>query len=308
MTTEDLVQEYKARESAMTQKEKADLEDQIWNMRDKKGVLRHQWLNNLLGVSTYDLTMRARLQSNRKDIEILWDRLEKDMTLSSAVDLLKAAKTDTIHHGGTIIDALSAVVTAYDKRPYVVLLENNKVARLNAPNRKNKNHAVTDKAATEEPPEDLGEPGESVDQLVFWKTIRKSISDYCDVRLANFDSLEKAAIKRDIEAELKTVVKGLQVRIHMRTNRQQTRISFQDVVRACGVLAMDPPARGQLPDEEIAKKRKRQLAKEYHPDSSGDSSRQELLQGVLEAYNLIVDYRKQIILSETQARFKGKNS
>lgn len=210
------------------------------------------------------------------------------------------AKRYAVNHGVDRAEAIRITLAMYDRWPIYSMLKDNKVVRRQrgVDNRRIPSRPIV-RDLSEEAPVSIGVKG-AVEEKNFWRNMRKQFSDYVEQRLANFDGIEKADIKRDFENELKTVTESLRVKVHLRASRRKVRISFGDVVAACATLAMDPPNRGELPDVDVAKSRKRALAKEYHSDHSGTNDTNANLQAVLEAYTTLEGYRVQMKTSTAQ--------
>src|ERR1017187_7554155 len=89
---ESLVEDYKSRESSMTEREKATLERRIWALRPEgvststKG--KADWFFQLLEAASSRLHDRSRLL-NRGDVAApLWVRVEGEMTVATALHIL----------------------------------------------------------------------------------------------------------------------------------------------------------------------------------------------------------------------------
>jgi hypothetical protein len=227
--------------------------------------------------------------------------------MSAAVELIVTARRRAYESKIPLEGAVIKTVEEYESWPITRYVANNKVVRM-APKTGGRpgRRVVRDLSEEEVPPIDVKAV---VEEKNFWSSIRKQFSDYAEKRLAGFDGIEKADIKRSFENELRTVIESLRVKIHLRASRRKTRISFSEVAAACETLVMEAPKRGALPDMELAKRRKRALAREYHSDHSGTSATNENLQEVLEAYALLESYCAQMKQSDAQGllRMEGNN-
>jgi hypothetical protein len=302
-TLEEVIEEYKTNPK-MTEKQKATLEAEMWGLRgpDSRGQDRRDWVSRLLGLPTFEVDKRARIMGAGEAGDPLWEGLEGDLSYHAANVLLVEARELAHQHRIPLKQAVKEAYERYQGQPVTKYLNNNKVVRGRGAGKK----IVRDLSEEEVPHVDVKAV---VEEKNFWSSIRKQFSDYAEKRLAGFDGIEKADIKRSFENELRTVIESLRVKIHLRASRRKTRISFSEVAAACETLVMEAPKRGALPDMELAKRRKRALAREYHSDHSGTSATNENLQEVLEAYALLESYCAQMKQSDAQGllRMEGNN-
>lgn len=289
----------------MTEKEKAVLENDVWTARspDARGVDRRAWVAEKLGLSQFEVDKRARLVVVGDAGDPLWEALEEDLSYNAATELLIEARGLMHEKRMPIADAIRLVVDRYQAQPITKYVGNNKVVRGKGAGAGRK--VVID---FKENPPPVVDVKAVVEEKNFWASIKKQFNDYAEKRLEGFDGIERADIKRSFENELRTVLESLRVKIHLKASRRKTRISFAEVINACDVLMMAPPTRGHLPNMSLAKKRKHTLAKEYHPDHSGTHSTGESLNNVLEAYELLDNYCKQMTQSAAQGlKTEGNN-
>lgn len=301
---EEVIEEYKTNPK-MTEREKAFLEAAAWSLRGPDVKLdRREWVAMTLGIGTGEVEKRARINSVGEAADALWEAIEIDLSYNAATELLVTARQLAHRNRLPMKEAIQTALAQYQDQPITKYLANNKVVRGKGASSSRK--VVVDFSERPTPPIDVKAV---VEEKNFWGSIRKQFAAYAEKRLVGFEGIEKADIKRNFENELRTVIESLRVKIHLRTSRRKTRISWSEMVSACVTLAMDPPEkRGELPDLQQAKSRKRALGKEYHPDLSGTHATAGSMNEVLEAYETIESYCSQMKQSEAQGmRREGNN-
>jgi len=303
-TIEEVVEDYKTQPNS-TEKQKAILEDELWALRPPGTKNRDHWVSAVLGVERTEVDKRSRFISAGDAADPIWENMEKDLSVHAAIELLLKARALSHAQKLPLDEAVRQVVGEYMSWPIAKYLPNNKVVRKPPP----ANTYVTRKPRSRQVVVDFSEePAPVVDiaavveEKNFWVSIKKQFSTYIDKRLEGFDGIERADIKRTCEHELRTVLESLRVKLHLKASRRKARISFSEVEDACETLVMDCPRRGALPDMDLAKKRKRVLAKEYHSDLSGTGATNENLTAVLEAYTLLETFCAQMQQSVAQGQ------
>lgn len=283
MTREELVALYKETVGARTEKEKADLEQQIWNVRDEgEKQQRGLFLRGLLGGSITDINARGQLYNAGALAEPLWDRVQKDLTLSMAVDLLRTAKA---------VGSVTKALEEYDKRPIVRNLGKGKAVRVNPPSR-------LPPAATLARDSNVKGAENPETARVFWTELRKLIGHYFLPRLMDAPTVEVERLQSEFETDLRILFDMFQGKI--RRLQTQARggglsdIQRRHILEACRVLALSKvPAPGVPVDLKEARQRQRKLAALYHPDKhGGDTSMQALYDDVNRAYSVLETYNE----------------
>jgi macrodomain Ter protein organizer (MatP/YcbG family) len=274
-----------------TEHEMAVLEERIWSSllpEERYHVDRNQWLNQLLGTGINQLQNRSSLR-NKRHADKFWERVtRKEMSVSTSLRLYKDAMRLHKRQGLSLSDAVIEILKEYDSLPNVVIRRGRPVrqsspARLPRVEKKKKTQA------------------NSKNKKRAWDNLRRSIAELVRDKLPDGLGLDlEAQIWKEVESDVKIVLDELQGKIQRlsakKKNEQQITktASRRQLVAACRVLAMDPPRPGRPVDLSKAKRQKRLLAKEYHPDArDGDDSMIPQYDAVIEAYQTVEWYADQ---------------
>lgn len=302
-TIEEVVEDYKTRPH-LTEKQRAMLEDELWALRPPGTKNRDHWVSATLGVERTGVDKRSRFVSAGSAADPIWALMEKELSVHAGIELLLKARALSHKQQLPLDEAVKRVMTVYMTWPIAKYLPNNKVIRKAPTTRSVSSRPRSRKVVVDfsEEPAPVIDMASVVEEKNFWSSIKKQFSTHIDKRLEGFDGIERADIKRTCEHELRTVLESLRVKLHLKASRRKARISFSEVEDACETLVMDCPRRGELPDMDLAKKRKRVLAKEYHSDLSGTGATNENLTAVLEAYTLLEAFCAQMQQSVAQGQ------
>lgn len=312
---EELVGDYKIRDElakrstealdSFPQRDRAQVEGEIWALvpaSDRKvggkAKGKSHWLAAALGASSAEYEHRANLLSWGPVVDVFWERLETDMTLSTAIDLLRTAKKLP----GEIGEAVQKAVRDYDALPNATKLPDGKVIRKHGlaslPDRRER----VDRRATERERERERERegtrtrvNGSAETETVWNQIRGALGSYIAARLVGLDPRVAEEIYRDFERDLNLVVDDYQRKIDRTRSAGEkgNRITRRMVVSACSDLALDPPRPGVSVDLGAARRQQRKLAKLYHPDSNlGDETTRALYERVIQAYQRLDAYNE----------------
>ena len=299
-----LVQEYRDKHSTMTEKEKAVMEQRIWELRPGGGLDRSEWLMKIIGesiVGTYVLDSRHYLEKYRAAADPFWTRIEEDLTLRTGMNLMRHAVHMARNRGISLEQAVNETLADYDALPLQTALGNGKFIR---------KKAFTTRTPAANPPVNIAppipppppvsitpsEPPPAISEepdAKFWHGISTRIAEYINAEYDGIDEIQRSSLRREFETELKVTVERARKKIGKYRDQSRKRIAFTEVIAASEVLLMDPPKRGHLPDMTTAKRRMRTLAKEYHPDTVGNDSKKDDLQRVIDAYETLVSYCRQ---------------
>ena len=280
---EELIELYKL---DMTEKERAELEAQIWNLvpRDERigGIDDH--LSSKLGVTGYAMRERHFLFRASKTAEALWKRIDGGMTLHAAVTVMRKSRRAAQSEGISVVEALEKELEKYDTTGYEIKSPDGKVIRKTKPSR------LPD-------PDETSTIPNTKEGRDFWNSIRRMFADYLNGRLAECDPMEADNIRRTVESDLNTVLIDMQKMIS-KASRQAMPIrsvSRQSIVQACHTLGMNPPAPGKMVDIGVAKRQRKLYARQYHPDVHGGSEvTRPLFEATITAYKVIEQYNENL--------------
>jgi hypothetical protein len=305
--TDALLAEY----GAATQRRRTEIELALWNKASAEererarfgGVRRAEWVVRKLGLASdraHEVERRMALFGYGTAADVLWARLEADLTLSAAAALAVEAKK-TRRGGETLKAAVERCLAAYDSRPYVRHVEGGKIARLNSPQRlqastpkqkqKQKSAKSTPRAGGKLTRAEITLPAGT-----FWQQVRALLGPYLHERLQGLDEATVARERERFEQDLKVLFAETASRVDRARRDHQPlgpALARRRLRDACQVLRLDPPTTATARWLTAAKRRFRTLAKEYHPDRRGDATRPQY-DAVLEAWQHIQDFYEHI--------------
>lgn len=287
--TDTLVKQYRERASVMTEKEKALLEQQIWELvPSPRTVFRREYLRDVLGIGQSESESRSKLLNGGDVTEQLWTLIhERKMTLRTASDLFSQARQRSLSGMIKLGDAVNEALREYNERPYGGTTEKGIPYRFREPVRRKLEPVVKPTASNNDG---------------FWETIQSSLQEHVKKTVPNVDPGTAATLIKEFRTELKVLADQFQMKLKraaemssFRLPTRSTAVSFNEVVRACELLHMDPPLeRGGPVDMVKAARQKRTLARNYHPDSAGDNEvLAEKYLIVMEAFQTLEAYSKQ---------------
>lgn len=293
-TTKELVVQYREYSAAMKEREKAEIEYKLWDLAPPESRVadahaRENYLVSLVDGNQHDHRKRAYLYNAGPAADILWERVERDYALNTAVYILQAAKKTRLDLSENALrEAIATGIREYDSRPQKRILQSGKVARARSPIRLPTLQEAIKPFRRKKPP---------VDAREFWDELRKLIASHVGPRLATTPKLMQDRLYKEFEMDLKVLIDAMQNKI--------TRLSKQDggilevhrkhVTEACRTLSMDPPKPNKPVDLTQARKLQRKLARHYHPDTNGgDASLSSLYQQVMKAYETLEEYNESL--------------
>lgn len=288
--TDTLIKQYKEREGVMSEKEKALLEQQIWNLvPSPRTVFRREYLRDVLGISQNESELRSKLLNGGDVSEQLWTLVhERKMTLRTASDLFSQARQRSLTGTIKLSDAVEEALKNYNERPFGGTTEKGIPYRFREPKRR------TSGSVAERPTASHNES--------FWGTIQTSLQTYVENTVPDIDPVAAATLIKEFRTELKVLADQFQMKLKRaaeisayRLPTRSSAVTFNEVVRACELLHMDPPReRGGQVDMVRAARQKRTLARNYHPDTAGDNEvLAEKYLIIMEAYQTLEVYSKQ---------------
>jgi hypothetical protein len=285
-----LVKQYKTSASSMTEKEKAALENQIWELvPSPRALYRRDYLKQTLNIPPNESEARSKLYHGGAEAERLWELIHsRKMALRTAADLFSKARQRSLSENLKLDDALDEAIEEYNSRPYGGTTQAGIPYRFGEP-KKRKQRVVTTK------------PLASSDDS-FWGTLQASLQEFVEKSVPNLDPGSAAILLKEFRTELKVLADQFQMKLRREAERtafslptRSGSVTFKEVVRACELLHMDPPIKsGEAVDLSKAARQKRVLARNYHPDAAGDSpvlAEKYLI--VMEAYETLEAYSKQ---------------
>lgn len=297
----ELIEQYRELGPAMTEKEKAAFEHQLWNARpEKESRKREAYLHDVTGGSTREFILRGQLHNAGVVADPLWERAEKDYTLVTCVDLLRTARrTSTSSTQEALRTALAAAMNEYDSRPHLRHLVGGKIARTRSPTRLPTTPDVPAlPAASEATRQDTRKSSEGIDTArVFWDELRRHVIGYITPKLVGAPELIREKLYGELETDLKVLLDGFQQKLQraVKYGNGTVEIYRKQVLEACRALTLEPPKLGQPVDLKEARRKQRRLAALYHPDThKGDDSMRALYVGVMQAFDVLEQYNENL--------------
>ena len=312
----DLRVEY---EAATTERRRAEIESEILvEIRRSAPELLNTKVPRaaiaaMLGVREGPVEERRYLILRGELAEPLWSLLDHgDMTLHTAVELLRRAKSLKVHPE-TTHSALKRAIEEYYALPFARSLANGKVTRHASPERRGRPPIADNRKPPRRTPErppvppvsspeeyvpELPEPTAAGNNVDFWRQMRATCTDYARSRLPGIEYEQIEPHLRGLEADLKTAFEQFYeaVRRVGRTPSLRVEITRRQVADACRALTIDPPRDMQrIPPQffETAKRQFKRLAREYHPDtSSGGEATRPRYDAVVAAWRTLQQFKE----------------
>ncbi len=139
---ERLKEEYReARNNPLlTQRQLAALEHRVWTLfciaiPGNKGD-RRDWLHNTFGGQIYEYEARGVLWNGLPGSEPFWERIEKGMTIGTAMRLYRASKKEAAIKNVTVPEAANKILAEYDEKGHLTVTADGKQIRKVAPYKK----------------------------------------------------------------------------------------------------------------------------------------------------------------------------
>lgn len=276
---------------ATTQKEKAKVEYELWRHTtvEERQERRIFFMARLLDTKPTFIDCRLRLLQAGDSVNLLWARVDSDdISLGMAATMLTDARKVQKHMGGTLATALEHFLREYDSWP---------VRRVGGATNGRLVHykPISSFSAVSQRKSKQGKRKDP--DLAFWGKMRMLLQTFIARRLEDADPLIASSMVGEFERELKVLVTSWTSKLQRAQQRAASStvllVTQNKVTRACAVLGIDPPKKGQLVDMVMAQRKKRLLAKTYHPDAAGDGMRAQY-EAVLEAYSVLEDYQEML--------------
>lgn len=274
-----LTEEYKDKRSGLTDREKAQLESDIWYVHSEihgKGVSkimeRRDWFPHQFGGKPSEYADRSNLLGGGLAVDVLWSKLQNGMSIRTALYIFRRARNRRRMGEGD----LDVLITEELGRH-----EDKKGAKPLAP------FVRKAKAATP-----------LVNAQDYFQRVRVLSEEFADMKLVAIDPYLAEQAKQEFldwmkEGYESLLTKAIKLRREGK-NERLSKIGQTRFVQACEVLGVTAKF-GQPIDIQRAKKNKFKRARELHPDSnSGSHASQEEYQAVIEAYEVLEDYTRQL--------------
>jgi hypothetical protein len=277
---------------ASGERERAEIEHMLWELcpeseRTLRKWTRGRYLAAAFGEKEHKIDDRAAIRNTGPEAAaLLWNRIEGDMTLRTARDIVALARKSQ-SRDETLREAVARELTGYDARPIQRRTANGKVVRVLG-------RVSTPSQA--EPPRPARapravEPG----SRDFWVKMKELIRVEIETRLAGHGETVIREQTARLEGDLKVVFAEFSARMGQIRGKTPFGVAVTRgrLVEACRVLHLDIPSKTEVDDgsfERQAKPRFRKLARQYHPDTSGTDATASLMQSVMEAWNVVQQY------------------
>ena len=240
-----------------------------------------EWLARTLGGPPGAYALRSSLLGAGAGAELLWERIAGDMPPYTAIKILRAAKHAlgvNIHDYAARLDAtalrgaIEGELRRYDAQPFT-RAHAGKVLKKSKPKSKR-----------------------SSDKRLSWSRLRAEVEIALAPRLVGLDPQVAAAELRRLEVELKVVLDQASERLHQlrgAAKRQADAVGRTALLRACGVLAIDPPPPDRPVDLALLRRQTRRFGRLYHPDAhGGDEATRPQYEVVMDAARTIERYNE----------------
>jgi hypothetical protein len=301
-TLADLEEKYS---QEMTEKERSELEVQIWALVpfSERELLKSKGLKPSLVSYIYyrfnsgrrSIRVRQYLNRTGSAADPVWERVQKDMTLNSALEVIHKARTISSNDSIEMKDAVIRCLSEYDSSgDYKVVLANGKVTQRKRPSSfRNKSSAS---------------PGKT-----FWNSLREQIGNYVESRLKDSDHVVRDQLIRRFEADLHLLIEDFQWALNKapKTGLESivVTISRKSIISACNTLGMDPPRPGKPVDMKLAVLQKRRHARMYHPDVHGGShDTANQFKASMEAFKILEKYNENFTCSNVKTGSTDTNT
>ncbi len=304
---------------ATTHREKGALEVELWQRFGAKDPSRswpgrREYLSALLGLAPAEVERRHTLIGLGEAAEPLWARLERDLTMSAATEIVRRARSLGRERIGVPMAAtIVAVLDEYDSRPFVRELGGGKLGRSGEPTRPVGGRTGPLRRSSREPPpsrrsqaiDKKSRGSQASAEHVFRVKMRELVREYVDDMLAGHAEAHVIGEAERVEAEVRVVLAEFVGRI---TRKKKTPTLAEVITRsklagACQILHVDPPKSDDYRGGRWyvrTKKLFKELAASFHEDRVGSGSREQFL-AVMEAWRVVEAFMDQKELTRARA-------
>lgn len=224
----------------------------------------------------------------------MWDQvIDRKMLLSTAAQIVREARKLTVSAKISLEDAIQESLAVYESKPYIIY-----VGGIPLHKGKPKRKPTIPAAVIKKPRSTV-----KTDDGILLARIRGEIAAYLEKRITGVEPILREKLVSEFEVAVKVLIEELRhkmarlIEFSDDTKKVNQSIMHRDVVAACETLHMDPPTTGRPADLSKAKRQKKALAREYHPDVHGGDMRermQEKFHAVLAAFSVIERYNEQV--------------
>lgn len=272
-----------------TQRELARIESRLWEGREDDVELpRRTWLPRIVGTAMpqRNIELRATLDAAGAAAIPLWERVDNGGSTSigihTAARLLREARERALRTKTTLALSVLHGLAEFDAAPMVTRSAGGHVVRriVREPD------AKPLRASTRMPHDAAGR---------FWSSLREQATEYLIAQFTesnpDADPIVVERLVSEFARDLKVLTDEHQGKIKRAIGSNHgAEIKRARMISACRTLSIDPPKPGKRVDLGLANKRKKMLARAYHPDSGTGATDQ--YQAVLDAYAVLEQYNE----------------
>jgi len=295
-----MISSYKGNSKSMTERQKAELESQLWasytasSGKSSNGSSR-EWLVTVLGGKSRDYELRFTLWNAGEWVQPLWDLLENGMPRTTAVRLMREARSNASLNRVSLAVSLQAVLAAYNESGYEARTPEGKTYRRTSPGQKSQQETESESNPIFDSDQfQITRSKKFRDKLVALTSeyVRTSLTDY-----PNIDVIEARRAVDDFTSFVREACEDLRRKISVmrsegRKDSKRQKVTRDQLRHACEVLGISV-IYGHVPDLRVAKRAMLKRARELHPDRHGGSEKTRAeYQAVIESYGVIETYEK----------------
>lgn len=280
-------------------------------------------LSPVFGRPVKSIRLRHQLFRAGSAAAPLWGRIEKGMTLYTAVRILQAAGSEfhrqnpgwkaADHPSGDAIKKfVDDELAAYDASPWQEVESPNGGFFKRRKGEKKKEVDAgpdTDPSPVPTPTPEPGPapqaeqiPGSEQDQAEsgdspsgsHWAKIKQALEGLLDEKAPGLDPADRDQIRMEFDVEVRRSMTWLRSRVSVASKLSKglpILVVRRDVTRWCSVLNIDPPRGGAPVDPEVLRRQFRAMSKAYHPDRNpGVAEMAEKMRDVSQAYHGLLGY------------------
>jgi hypothetical protein len=297
---------------ATTHREKASLEVELWQRFGAQDPSRtwpgrREYLSEILRLTPAEVERRHTLIGLGDAANPLWDRLERDLTLSAVTEIIRRSRAISRERVGVpMAVTVAAVLDEYDSRPFVRDLGGGKLGRSGQPTRpvggrtgpiRRTSRAPAPSRASTEAIDKKSRGSQASAEHVFRVKMREIVREYVDDMLAGHAEANVIGEAERVEAEIRVVLAEFLGRITRKKKNPTLAevITRSKLAGACQILHVDPPKSDDYRGGRWygrTKKLFKELAASFHEDRVGSGSRDQFL-AVMEAWRVVEAFMDQ---------------
>jgi hypothetical protein len=273
------IAKYSRNAGGMTQRELACLERDIWTLASSADDFvvsrqnnRKEWLRRTLGCSNHHSQCRYTLLNLGVLAEPFWRLLNSgEISLSKVEEVVREAKMQQRQTLVPLRDCLDQVMAEYRKG----------------------NGAVRRRVKRK--------TGVRVENKKLRQDLRARVDEYLAWRLENTPEVDRERVSLSFDSMIRDALEKLSGDVSKAAQREkdeayfQRQVEYHDVILACETLGIDVPGPAQPVNIDIAKRRKRSLAKKFHPDAAKTEEHRGEYDQVIKAFDTIRKYSEQLM-------------